>query len=148
MTVLPPLIVASKAISAPLALSSLRVMSASTFESSRAELLVSLTASLKVRVMSEATATAVALFAGLKVVVGLVVSAAIAKSHLSSPFASLRVQVKTPFEHTQVPVKPPAKRAEVVLVNTSSYVFTANVDAVSILKVVVPLVPHSFANFP
>ena len=119
MTVLPPLIVASKAISAPLELSSLRVMSASTFESSRAELLVSLTASLKVRVMSEATATAVALFAGLKVVVGEVVSAAIAKSHLLSLFESLRVQVKTPFEHTQVPVKPPAKRAEVVLVKWS-----------------------------
>ena len=116
--------------------------------SSRAELLVSLTASLKVRVMSEATATAVAPFAGLKVVVGEVVSAAIAKSHLLSLFESLRVQVKTPFEHTQVPVNPPAKRLEVVLVNTSVYVFAANVDAVSILKVVVPLVPHSFANFP
>ena len=148
MTVLPPLIVASKAISAPLALFSLRVMSASTFESSRAVLLVSLTASLKVRVIFEATATEVALFAGLKVVVGLVVSAAIAKSHLLLLFESLRVQVKTPFEHIQVPVKPPANRAEVVLVNTSSYVFAANVDAVSILKVVVPLVPHSFANFP
>ena len=74
MTVLPPLIVALKAISAPLELFSLRVMSASTFESSRAELLISLTASLKVRVMSEATATAVALFAGLKVVIGAVES--------------------------------------------------------------------------
>ena len=148
MTVLSLLIVASKAMSDPLELFSLSVMSASTLESSRAESLVSLTASLKVSVMSEATATDVAPFTGLNVVVGLVVSAAIARSHLLSLFESLRVQVKTPFEHTQVPVKPPANRAEVVLVNISVYVFAANVDAVSILKVVVPLVPHSFANFP
>ena len=97
MTVLSLLIVASKAMSDPLELFSLSVMSASTLESSRAESLVSLTASLKVSVMSEATATDVAPFTGLNVVVGLVVSAAIARSHLLSLFESLRVQVKTPF---------------------------------------------------
>ena len=31
---------------------------------------------------------------------------------------------------------------------TNLYVFAANVEAVSMLKVVVPVVPHSFANFP
>ena len=77
MTVLPPLIVASKAISEPLELFSLSVISASTLESSSAESLVSLTASLKVSVMFESTATEVALSKGLKVVVGAALSTAV-----------------------------------------------------------------------
>ena len=74
MTLLAVSMVASKAISVPLELVSLRVIKLSTLESVSSVLSLFLMASLKVNVMFESTATAVAESAGLKVIVGAVVS--------------------------------------------------------------------------
>ena len=74
MTLLAVSMVASKAISVPLELVSLRVIKLSTLESVSSVLSLFLMASVKVNVMFESTATAVAESAGLKVIVGAVVS--------------------------------------------------------------------------
>ena len=74
MTLLAVSMVASKEISEPLELVSLSVIKLSTLESVSSVLSLFLIASLKVSVMFESTATAVAEFAGLKVIVGAVVS--------------------------------------------------------------------------
>ena len=72
-----PEIVASNAISLPLASVSLSVIWASTLSSVRAALLNKRMASLKVIVILPAFATAVAPFTGLKATVGAIVSAAV-----------------------------------------------------------------------
>ena len=74
MTLFALSMVASKAISVPLELVSLSVIKLSTLESVNSELSVFLIASLKVNVIFESIATAVAESAGLKVIVGAVVS--------------------------------------------------------------------------
>ena len=74
MTLLAVSMVASKAISVPLELVSLRVIKLSTLESVSSVLSLFLMASVKVNVMFESIATAVAESAGLKVIVGAVVS--------------------------------------------------------------------------
>ena len=70
-------IVASKAISVPLELVSLRVIKLSTFESVNAESSVFLIASVKVMVMFESLATFAAALTGLKVRVGVIESMAV-----------------------------------------------------------------------
>ena len=99
------------------------------------------TASLKVKTIFAFTATLVALSAGVDDErVGSVVSPlTITRSQVLSLLASLKVQSNTPFEAVTVPVVPAAIRAEVKFVNTPVYVFSANVDVVSMLKVVVPV---------
>ncbi len=99
------------------------------------------TASLKFRTIFALTAIPVALSAGVEDDrVGAVVSPlTITRSQVLSLLASLNVQSNTPFEAVTVPVVPAAIRAEVKFVNTPVYVFSANVDAVSMLKVVVPV---------
>ena len=69
--------VASKSISEPLELLTFRVIKLSTFESVRVELLIFLTASLKVSVILLATATPVDELVGLTVTVGKVVFASV-----------------------------------------------------------------------
>ena len=77
MTSLSESMVASKAISEPLELVDLRVIKVSTLESESAESSMFLTASFNVSVIFESTATPVAELAGLQVVVGPAVSAAV-----------------------------------------------------------------------
>ena len=74
ITSLAPSIVASKGISLPLALVSLRVIRASTLLSVRSESSRLRTASSKVRMMLLPTGTSVAPSEGLKVTVGAIVS--------------------------------------------------------------------------
>ena len=74
MTLLSESIVASKAISTPLPLVSLRVIKPSTLVLFRAESLVNLISSSKVRMMSVSSATMVDASAGLKVKTGAVES--------------------------------------------------------------------------
>ena len=75
MTSLSESMVASKAISEPLELVALRVIKLSILESVSAESSMFLTASLNVSVIFESTATPVAEFAVLQVIVGPAVSA-------------------------------------------------------------------------
>ena len=77
MTSLSASMVASKAISEPLELVALRVIKLSTLESDSAVSSMFVTASLNVSVIFEFTATPVAEFAGLQVIVGPAVSAAV-----------------------------------------------------------------------
>jgi len=77
MTSLSESMVASKAISEPLELVALRVIKLSTLELLSAVSSMFLAASLNVSVIFESTATLVAEFAGLQVVVGPAVSAAV-----------------------------------------------------------------------
>ena len=77
ITFLSESMVAPKSISAPLELSTLRVIKLSTLSLVSSELSVFLTVSLKVSVILLATATAVAEFVGLKVKVGLAVFLAV-----------------------------------------------------------------------
>ena len=77
MTSLSESMVASKAISEPLELVALRVIKLSTLELLSAVSSMFLAASLNVSVIFESTATPVAEFAGLQVVVGPAVSAAV-----------------------------------------------------------------------
>ena len=74
MTVLAVFMLAAKLILAPLELFALRVIKLPTLESVITVLSLFLMASLKVRVMFEPMATPVAVLAGLKVIVGAVVS--------------------------------------------------------------------------
>ena len=86
---------ASKAILSPSASVSLRVSKASTLASDKAESSVLRTASLKVRVMFEATATPVAASRGLKVIVGATLSVIAGAEEVAStlPKASLTAAV-------------------------------------------------------
>ena len=68
---------ASKAISEPLELVVFRVIKLSTLESVRSESSIFCTASLNVSVIFESTATPVAEFTGLQVIVGPTVSATV-----------------------------------------------------------------------
>ena len=83
MTSLSESMVASKAISEPLELVALRVIKLSTLELLSAVSSMFLTASLNVSVIFESTATPVAEFAGLQVIVGLAVSAAVKVAELA-----------------------------------------------------------------
>ena len=83
MTSLSESMVASKAISEPLELVALRVIKLSTLELLSAVSSMFLAASLNVSVIFESTATPVAEFAGLQVVVGPAVSAAVKVAELA-----------------------------------------------------------------
>ena len=83
MTSLSESMVASKAISEPLELVALRVIKLSTLELLSAVSSMFLTASLNVSVIFESTATPVAEFAGLQVIVGPAVSAAVKVAELA-----------------------------------------------------------------
>ena len=83
MTSLSESMVASKAISEPLELVALRVIKLSTLELLSAVSSMFLAASLNVSVIFESMATPVAEFAGLQVVVGPAVSAAVKVAELA-----------------------------------------------------------------
>ena len=83
MTSLSESMVASKAISEPLELVALRVIKLSTLELLSAVSSMFLTASLNVSLIFESTATPVAEFAGLQVIVGLEVSSAVKVAELA-----------------------------------------------------------------